>query len=343
MKKTFILFALFTTSLFAGSEAPYPLGLDPLPGTGLEPDYWPYTKEPECYMMCPLPCDREPDGQEVPAPPPRVYASSSITLANASFEVGYAFGRYISLDENYLELGLFAPVIASDNNQFFLDAKGYRFDSGKWGSSTGLGWRTRFCGSYAFGVNAYYDYLRSPKSNNYNQLGVGVELLAGCFDVRANGYFPFGTRKYSDCLCFFDDLDFGGDFFATNSLKEFSYTGFDAEVGINLFSFCDINFYAAGGPYYYKRSDKNFDFWGGYGRFEISWKDILSAQVIVTGDEVYNTNVQGIVRLSIPFSFFNCSTQCTCDELLLQRVRRNGVILTDTCCDWTWNWDDTIR
>lgn len=270
------------------------------------------------------------------------------TLANSTFEVGYAFGRYISLDENYLELGLFTPLLQSDSSQFFIDAKGYRFDNGKWGSSAGVGFRTKLC-DYGFGANVYYDYLRSFHSkHNYNQWGIGLEFLGGCFDVRANGYFPFGKRKYSSCTCVFDFNDFSyGDFsdsnsgfYAENTKKEFAYTGFDAEVGFQLFSFCDIDFYAAGGPYYYKRCDKKFDFWGGYGRFEVSWKDILSAQVIVTSDKVYNTNVQGIVRLSVPLNFFSCSSQCTCDNLLAQPVRRNGVILTDTCCDWCWNWDD---
>lgn len=268
-------------------------------------------------------------------------SSSLFNLSNSRFEIGYAFGRYISLDENYLELGFFSPILNSDSYQLLVDTKGYRFDNGKWGASAGLGFRTALCDS-VIGANVFYDYLRGSYKNNFNQVGVGVEWLSGCFDVRANGYFPVGTTTYYDCACVFDD--FSDSLFASKSFAEYAYTGFDAEVGMNLFSYCDFNFYAAGGPYYYKRTGKNFDFWGGYGRFEVSWKDMLSAQVIVTGDKVYSTRVQGIVRLSLPFSFFSssCNTQCVCNEQLLRPIRRNGVILTDKCCDWTWNWDDNI-
>jgi hypothetical protein len=264
-------------------------------------------------------------------------------LENVQFEVGYATGKFISIDKDYAEIGAFAPVIIDDRWAPFVDARGYRFHDGKWAASAGLGLRRNLsecCECSALGVNLYYDYRRGLARTNFHRVGFGLEWLNSCWDARVNGYFPVWRRTQTASTCVFDQI--GGGFFATRRKLDFAYTGFDAEVGAPLFNYCDINLYGAAGPYYFYRTHHHH-FWGGYGRLELDWKTYLSLEGRVSYDHVHHTQAQGLVRLSVPLDFFYSSCgrcECECDWLLIQPVRRIGILLTDHCCDWKWNWRD---
>jgi hypothetical protein len=261
-------------------------------------------------------------------------------LEKTRIELGYNFGEFISIDENYAEIGLFTPYTINDWTTL-LDVRGYRFSGGKWGASAGFG--VRKCKSMmdeaALGVNVFYDYLRGHTRHNFHRIGVGLEWLNCNWDFRVNGYFPVNKKTNSGNLCSFD---LGDGFFATSQRLEFAYTGFDAEVGIPIYSLYGFNLYGAAGPYYFYRS--HFEhFFGGYGRLRLDWKTMISLELRVSYDHVYKTNAQGEILLSIPFDFLCsgfCKTDCGCEGFLNQPIRRNGVILKDSCCDWTWNWDD---
>lgn len=257
-----------------------------------------------------------------------LFQESRVTL-------GYSTGKYISIDQDYSEIGLFAPLSISSCYNPFFDIHGYRFNDGKWAASTGFGIRRDLCECSALGINAYYDYRKGKCSgHDFHQLGFGFEWLNNCWDVRVNGYFPF-LRTQASHFHLFDQL--GDGFFATCRSSEYAYSGFDAEFGMPLLSHCGLNLYAAAGPYYYSRSHQNH-FFGGYGRLELDWRSILSLQIRMSHDNVYSTNVQGIIQISFPLDF--CWDNWGCDRLVNQPVRRNGIILMDRCCNWTWNWDD---
>lgn len=253
-------------------------------------------------------------------------------------ELGYYTGDYISIDEDYCEASVFAPFSLSNCYTPFLDVRGYRFNHGKWAASAGVGIRKNLSEDSALGVNTYYDYRRGESDHNFHQIGLGFEWLNNCWDMRINGYLPVAKKRQQSSFCVFNHI--GDDFFATRRKSEFVYSGFDAEVGMQFLNYCDFNVYGAAGPYYYVRSDQNH-FWGGYGRLELDWKSILSAQVRVSHDKVFSTNVQGIFQITFPLDFF-CSgwENWGCNHLVNQQVWRNGIILTDHCCNWTWNWDD---
>lgn len=250
-------------------------------------------------------------------------------------EFSYNFGNYISIDENYFEIGLFAPLALSDSYTTFLDLNGYRFDDGKWASSTGLGIRKDLSERGALGINLYYEYRRGESKNDFHQIGFGGEWLNQCWDIRINGYLPVWRKTQTSQFCAFNHLRDG--FFATRRRIEYAYSGFDAEIGGPLLDYCDFNLYGAIGPYYYAHSHQHH-FWGGHGRLELDWKSILSLKIRISSDKVYSTNAQGIIQVSFPIDFCweNWKSHC----LINQKARRNGVILTDHCCDWTWNWDD---
>lgn len=255
-------------------------------------------------------------------------------------DLGYNFGNFISIDRNYTEIDLFTPYRINDWTTF-LDASGYRFTRGKWGSSVGVGARKPIMDESFLGTNVFYDYLRGwHTKHNFHRVGVGVEWLNNCWDFHINGYFPVGRKTHSSHLCLFDQL--GDGFHATSKKLEYVYTGFDAEVGMPLYRQCDFRLYGAAGPYYfYRRHFKHF--WGGYGRLRLDWKSFISFEGRISYDHVYKTNVQGEIQISIPFDFFCsgfCESSCECNCLSTQPIYRNGIILRDDCCNWTWNWSD---
>lgn len=262
--------------------------------------------------------------------------SAGIPCCGADLEVGYSTGKYISIDEDYAEVGLFAPFAISSGLLTFLDAKAYRFNNGKWAASAGVGFRNCCSKCNAFGLNVFYDYRRGDRENNFNQLGVGFEWLTSCWDFRANGYFCVGPQVQTSEVCTFDNL--GGGFFASNRKKQFAYNGFDAELGFWFFESCDFSLYGAGGPYYYNSGNRK-NFWGWYGRAELDWRSIVALQVVVSNDKFHDTCVQGIINVYLPFEAC-CPSSCCCEELLTQKIHRNGIILLDRCCDWVWNWID---
>ena len=188
-------------------------------------------------------------------------------------------------------------------------------------------------------MNVYYDYRRGDDKHNFHQLGLGAEWLNGCWDLRINSYLPW-NKSQTSAYCVFDDL--GDGFFAKRHKFEYAYSGFDAEIGMPLWNCCDFSLYGAAGPYYYGRSHVHH-FFGGTARLELDWRSILSLQVRVSYDKVYSTCVQGTIQVSLPLDFFNCDSccdSCGCQCLFCEPVQRNGIILIDDCCNWTWNWDD---
>lgn len=255
-------------------------------------------------------------------------------------EFGYNSGKFISIDKDYSEATLFVPLSLSNCYTSYFDARGYRFNDGKWAASTGVGIRKNLNEFSALGINTYYDYRRGESKHNFHQIGLGFEWLNNCWDIRINGYLPISHKTQTWNFCIFDQL--GDDFFATRRRIEYVYSGFDAEIGMPLFSYCDFNLYGAVGPYYYLHSHQNH-LWGGSGRLELDWKSIFSFQIRMSYDRVYSTNIQGTIAVSFPLEFV-CSGLCRgnygCHRLVSQQVRRNGIILTDNCCHWTWNWND---
>lgn len=267
--------------------------------------------------------------------------SSSFDLGLTRFQLGYSVGKFISIDQDYAKTGLFIPLNISPHWTSFIDVNAYRFNDCRWASSDGLGIRRIISESSLIGVNAYYDYRRGEARHNFHRIGLGFEWLNTCFDVRINGYLPVGNKTQTSSFYSFNNI--GGGFFATRRKIEYAYRGFDAEIGLPFWNQCDSSLYISGGPYYYFRH-RIQHFWGGFGRLMLNWNSMISVELRASYDRVYSAHFQGCVQLSIPFDFF-CPSTCgksRCDWFLTQPTRRNGIIQTDHCCNWTWNWNDKI-
>ena len=263
-------------------------------------------------------------------------AALCVTAQAHAFEFvfGYTGGKYISQDTGYGTLGLFTPY-AKPTWLTFVDLKGYKFENNRWGASGGLGGRFMLPCRGAIGLNAYYDYYEGRLQGNFHQVGGGIEWLNPCWDIRLNGYFPIGDHAHFHKKCFFGDL--GDGFMATRGRLEYAFTGGDLEAGMRLWSQGNTLFYGAIGPYYYAAGKHNRHFYGATARLRLSYKEYVYLQVRVSQDRIYHTCVQGSLEIRIPLEVFLCLPPCGCDWFV-QPVYREGIIMTDRCCSWSWNW-----
>ena len=134
-------------------------------------------------------------------------------LMDTRLEAGYSWGQFIGIKEDYAELGLFVPVTFCDRWAIFADGRAYRFEDDQWGASAGIGFRGFTCDGRIFGANFYYDYLEGTNNGYFNRLGVGLEWLGPCWDLRVNGYLPVGDETQvinMYTLCIYPET---GDFF----------------------------------------------------------------------------------------------------------------------------------
>lgn len=246
-----------------------------------------------------------------------------------------AVGKFISIDKDYSQIALFAPLAFFSKYKIFLDLQAYRFSKGKWASSVGFVFRKPIDSYRVLGINTYYDYRQGEYNKKFYRLGLGIEWLANCFDLRFNGYLPIGryiehppTHLYT----------YPGDYFAIFQRVQSAYQGCDVEISRSLYRYCDLNLYGAIGPYYFYV--KRFShFWGGQAKLELSWRSLLSLQLRTSYDCVYHGKTQGCLEFNIPLDLF-CFKNLIFSEInkWMQLVKRNGIILLYHRESWIWNW-----
>lgn len=249
------------------------------------------------------------------------------------FIFSYTAGKYISLDTGYATVGVFTPYAKTDWLTF-VDLQAHYFENHKWGSNIGIGGRFMHPCYGALGLNAYWDYLEGRWGGHFHQVGIGLELLNPCWELRLNGYFPIGRHSHFRRKCFFSNL--GDGFMAARGRTEYAYVGVDLEAGIPLRPFNNWYTYGAIGPYFYESHERKRHFYGAKVRFVANY-GYFFAELKVSRDRVYKTRFQGTLSLQIPLEVFLCLPPCGCDWFV-QPVYRNNVILTDRCCSWSWNW-----
>lgn len=264
--------------------------------------------------------------------------------------IGMNEGRGISYKRGYLSLGVFTAPSTWTISRFqpFADVKGYCFNDGKFAANVGIGFRY-FFSSICLGANVYYDYRRVHRKD-FNQIGLGFEVLSSLLDFRLNGYLPVGNINHMEAKLY----DFGDDFLAIRRRRVSAWKGVDAEFGTWIKKKYPSNWfglYVAMGPYYYMRKHsshfggKKHQTWGGRARLLARINDFVDISVNATYDSIWRTRVQGQITVAIPFDvLFNLRSRrpvsSLCDQLTIQPVHRNGIIVADEECCWLWNWSD---
>jgi len=83
------------------------------------------------------------------------------------------------------------PVWSNENQLLFLDARGSTDDESQQDASLGLGFRALLPDSdLILGANLFYDSLWTEHDNQFNQIGLGLEVLSEWVDGRVNYYLP---------------------------------------------------------------------------------------------------------------------------------------------------------
>src|ERR1700722_132057 len=238
-------------------------------------------------------------------------------------------GKGIGYGQGYTTLETFlAPDQQRNSLLPFVDIRGHVFNNGKFAANGGLGLRYKR-GCHIYGANVYYDYRDDRR--NFNQVGVGLEFLNKWWDLRANGYFPVGTKVSSPYHTEFSH--FKGHSLILSRKYEFTMKGFDAEVG-GHYDTADFRFYTGAGPYYFD-GQLGPSAWGGKARVYAGWKDYVGVQVIASADRVFHGIVQGEIILSLPFGprsdlkekNKNCRSARRLDRRMVQPVVRDEIIV----------------
>ncbi len=255
---------------------------------------------------------------------------------------GFGQNATIVMGTNYTTLDLFLSPTAQ-RGQFlpFLNLRGHRFDNDTYAANLGVGFRYvpepgTFC--EFLGFNTYYDF-REGLYNNYNQIGLGVEILGKRWDFRGNAYVPVGAKKRK-VVCVFDD--YLGDYFIVNKNIETTTYGFNGEVGWTAVNSNYWALYVAGGPYYLGRKSNCLEksILGGEFRVQPQYKDYFAVDFVLSYDNVYKTVFQAVISFNLPLYQISPlrSGICLRDRQVYQPVERFEIIPLGRCSCWKFNF-----
>ena len=235
-----------------------------------------------------------------------------------SFTLGGLFSEHLT--GVYLDsiTGLWAP---EDRDAFlFLNSRYHYEDDGQFISSTGLGFRKLWPEREVIvGGNVFYDSLHSAFDNDFQQLGLGVEVLTRWVDARFNYYLPDNdqyeigrstTRDSERSL----SSEFVSNGFINRDLSEISRTrsfkryeaaleGWNGEIGFlipGLDRYAEVRLY---GGYYHYDNPFGSDFEGFKARLEARVLPGLIADLEYWNDEeLMGGHWTAGVRVTVPFS-----------------------------------------
>jgi hypothetical protein len=254
-------------------------------------------------------------------------------------------GKGLGYSKGYTSLDLFLSQPFSQRRSVpFLDLRGHIFNDGKYAANAGLGFRYLYEHfQQIWGINAFYDYFQTSQ-RPYNQVGVGLEVLAEHWDARVNGYIPVGHKQTNIYRFHYEDLSL--DNFLLVAREQFAMRGVDSEVGYRFCKTRYFDFHVGAGPYYYwgtsAKTENAFretrrQAIGGRIKAQIGIMNYLFLDGYVGYDSLFRWTGQGTITLSLPFNFTvrtkkNCSNISYClKERLFRPVSRNEIVTIDSC------------
>lgn len=228
--------------------------------------------------------------------------------------VGTQFSSH--LNGVYLDsiTGLWAP---QERDAFlFLNSRYHYEDNGQMISSTGLGFRKLLPEQQVIlGVNAYWDSLHSEHGSDFDQAGLGAEILTKWVDARFNYYLPendqvqVGSHSESKSR-----RTAGSGFVRTTSsqqsfeTREAALEGFNAEIGV-LLPLCKYTEVRLYGGYYHYDNPFGSDYEGFKARLETRLLPGVIADVEYWDDAaLMGGHWTAGLRASVPFSVYNLVT-----------------------------------
>ena len=189
--------------------------------------------------------------------------------------------------------------------QPFIDIRYLILNHAKQGANLGVGLGYQFPQENRLSLYSYFDLSESQTGYLFNQIMGGLsythplvfsEKDYGEIACYLNGYFPMESveKRVSDPSF----SRFKGHHLLINDTNRYALTGGNAEIGYFSSTWRDWNLYLAGSAYYFKRA--NLHAFGGYGKLRIIYNDLLSGEILVSGDRLFGTHVSGTFGLRIP-------------------------------------------
>ena len=252
--------------------------------------------------------------------------------------VRHLAGQQLGDSHAYTGVGGTRFVWLEDGSVFLLSGQALVTNEGRPGGNLGLMYRTSVMGDTVLGAGYWYDVKQSDYKNTYQQWGPSFELLRDDWRIRANGYIPFntdsnvvstttigvpGATSYWQNYLIYDSQ--------TTELREVALKGFDVEIARSL-DLVGLPFIEVHGSYY-RFENLGTEVSGGRGGFRGWLTRNLFAEINLSDDELFGTNVFGGITWYFDFGGegrFNESsggTACPVKDFLTVPVRRNEQVV----------------
>jgi len=203
--------------------------------------------------------------------------------------------------------GLWSP---QDRDAFLFFNSRYTWeDNHQYNSSVGLGFRKLLPDrDVIVGVNAYWDSLHGQGGSDFNQLGLGAEVLTKWVDARFNYYLPDNQQPQIRKHTWVSE-DHGVTRTRVFEEREAALEGFNAEIGFLIPGLCKYTEVRLYGGYYHYDNPFGGDFEGFKARLEARLLPGVIADVEYWDDAaLMGGHWTAGVSVSVPFSIFNLAT-----------------------------------
>lgn len=209
------------------------------------------------------------------------------------------FGDGVGFNDGQTYVNVFHPFHINPNTDLvFLDGRifGGHGDDSIVGGNFGIGYRRVF-GYAVAGVSTWVDAV--DVNDSHSRIGVSGELVFPFLEARANGYFGIGDQSKGISSVTTSAPTFQGNqiVFLNQSMAEYQYDGFDAELGGPIPGVPNLSAYFGG---YYISTDDGRDSGGFRFRAEAHVNRNIQVGLQVSDDSIFDTNVFGTVALTLP-------------------------------------------
>ena len=211
--------------------------------------------------------------------------------------IGHIVGDTVGRNDSLTHIDL-QPYTFLNQNMFFGDLRLYRLNDSGVGGNLGGGWRTYLPNrDVVFGAVGYYD-VDDTRQQQFEQLGLSLELLSRWVDLRANWYVPIGDKDQVLGTSFISGSQrFVGNLLLFDTVTTFSSAaeGVDATLTtpVPWWFLEPYNVEASAGFYHFQVRDSALDkVWGYRLRMDASFFDrALKMFLELTNDRQFDTNV----------------------------------------------------
>ncbi len=216
------------------------------------------------------------------------------------------------------EITAFAPLLQSRKSLLFTDLRGKLFERGAVEGNFALGVRHTHNNKVNLGAWVGVDIRETEFDNRFTQGAAGIEALWESFDFRVNGYAPFDNKADAGTGVTSIGRISGGTLLldtTTTTVTERALWGVDAEIGMRFplnkiggWAVDKHEFWLHGGGFYFDNGSLE-ELTGPMARATYRVNDVLpqisgsrlSFRVEYKYDDVRDSQVEGVVRLRLPF------------------------------------------